>query len=218
MLTQLRDPRDTLTLDNQAVVRWCQTPPHRECADRDLREFIYSSTQGNPIPMRWILGHRELIQACTKQEREDIRRNNEVDKWAKKAAGLPHPDVDHTNVSHIVIGGGPHTYPSTAIDFGLPKYPWVPRSTLDDLVTLERHTPAPLAHLALGQREMGSFWCTMGETHSGMPAMWATPQHHRTSTPYFLPQMAALLHQPLDPFLGGMAPASPRMAPHCNSG
>ena len=51
MLTQLRDAGDSLTLDNQAVVRWCQTEPHRECADRDLRDFIYTHTQGNPIPM-----------------------------------------------------------------------------------------------------------------------------------------------------------------------
>ena len=106
MLTQLRDAGDTLTLDNQAVVRWCQTEPHRECADRDLRDFIYTHTQGNPIPMRWIPGHRELTMASTKQDREDIRRNNEVDRWAKKAAGLPLPDIDPTDVSHVVTGGG----------------------------------------------------------------------------------------------------------------
>ena len=39
--------------------------------------------------MRWIPGHQELVQACTKQDREDIQRNNEVDRWGKKAAGLP---------------------------------------------------------------------------------------------------------------------------------
>ena len=105
-LTQLRDAGDTLTLDNQAVVRWCQTEPHRECADRDLRDFIYTHTQGNPIPMRWIPAHRKLTQASTKQDREDIRRNNEVERWAKKAAGLPLPDIDPTDVSHVVIGGG----------------------------------------------------------------------------------------------------------------
>ena len=93
-------------IDNQAVVRWCQTPPHRECADRGLWEFIYSSTQGNPIPMRWIPGHRGLVQARSRQVREDIRRNNEVDRWAKKAAGLPLRNVDPTDVSHIVIRGG----------------------------------------------------------------------------------------------------------------
>ena len=91
MLTQLCGPEDTLMLDNQVVVRWCQTPPHRECAGRDLRDFIYSNTQGNP--MRRIPGHREHVQACTKQDREDTRRNNKVDRWAKKAAGLPLPDV-----------------------------------------------------------------------------------------------------------------------------
>ena len=71
-----------------------------------LRGFIYTHTQGNPIPMRWIPGHHELTQASTKQDREDIRRNNEVDRWAKKAAGLPLPDIDPTDVSHVVIGGG----------------------------------------------------------------------------------------------------------------
>ena len=34
------------------------------------------------------------------------RRNNEVDRWDKKAAGLPLPDVDPSDVSHIVTGGG----------------------------------------------------------------------------------------------------------------
>ena len=35
-----------------------------------------------------------------------MRRNNEVDLWAKPAAALPLPDIDPTDVSHIVIGGG----------------------------------------------------------------------------------------------------------------
>ena len=179
MLTHLRGPQDTLTLDNQAVVRWCQTLPHRECADRDLREFIYSNTRGNPIPMRWIPGHRELVQACTKQDREDIWRNNEVDRWAKKAAGVPLLDVDPTDVSHIVIGGGhAPTLAPQKMDSGLPKYTWVPRGTLDDVVTFKRHTPAPLAHLALGQCAMGSVRRTMGKAHSGVPAMW---EHHGTT-------------------------------------
>ena len=151
MLTQLRDAGDSLTLDNQAVVRWCQTEPHRECADRDLRDFIYTHTQGNPIPMRWIPGHRELAQASTKQDREDIKRNTEVDRWAKKAAGLPLPDIDPTDVSHVIIGGGgARAYPRTQMDPGLPQYPGFPRRTLDNMVTPKRHAPAPLAHLALG--------------------------------------------------------------------
>ena len=67
---------------------------------------LHPHTQGNPIPMRWTPGHRELTQVSTKQDREDITRNNEVDRWAKKAAGLPLPDIDPTDVSHVVIGGG----------------------------------------------------------------------------------------------------------------
>ena len=125
MLTQLRDAGDSLTLDNQAVVRWCQTEPHRECADRGLRDFIYTHTQGNPIPMRWIPGHRELTQASTKQDREDIKRNNEVDRWAKKAAGLPFPDIDPTDVSHVVIGGGGTRLPPHANGSWPAEISWV---------------------------------------------------------------------------------------------
>ena len=202
MLTQLRNADDTLTLDNQAVVRWCQTEPRRECAHRDLRDFIYSHTQGNPIPMRWIPGHQELTQACTKQDREDIRRNNEVDRWAKNAAGLSLPNVDPNDVSHVVIGGGACAYPCMQMDCGLPEYPRFPRSALDHLVTPEGHAPTSLAHLAPGQREMGSLRRAMGKASSKVPAMWAVPWHHRAPAPRFLPSMAALLHQPMDPLLG----------------
>ena len=48
--------------------------------------------------MRWIPGHRELAHAQNARDREDIRRNNEVDLLAKKAAALPLPDIDRTDV------------------------------------------------------------------------------------------------------------------------
>ena len=46
--------------------------------------------------------------------------------------------------------------------------------------------------------------------------MWATPRHYRPSASRLLPQMATLLHQSLDPFLGGVAPGGPRLAPYCD--
>ena len=45
MLTELREPGDTLTLDNQAVVWWSQTKPHQDCSNKDLREYLLEHTQ-----------------------------------------------------------------------------------------------------------------------------------------------------------------------------
>ena len=140
------------------------------------------------------------------------RRNNEVDRWAKKAAGLSLPDVDPTDVSHGVIGGGGAcAYPCTQMDPGLPEYRRVPRGTLDNLVTPEGHAPAS-AHLALGQRAMGSLRRAVGKASPTVPAMRAVPRHYRTSAPRFLPSLAALFHQPMDPLLGRVAPPGPRLA------
>ena len=98
------------------------------------------------------------------------------------------------------------------MDPGLPKYPRVPRGTLDNLVTCEKHAPAPLAHVALGQCAMGSLRRTVGKASPTVSAMRTTSRHYRASAPRFLPSLAALFHQPLDPLLGRVAPTGPRLA------
>ena len=88
------------------------------------------------------------------------------------------------------------------MDPGLPKYPGVPRRTLDNLVTLKRHAPAPLAHLALGQCAVGSLRRTVGTARPTVSTLRTTPRHYRAPAPHFLPSLATLFHKPLDPLLG----------------
>ena len=87
-------------------------PPDRECADMDLRQQLHTNLADTPIPLLWIAGHRHIGSTHTHQQKTDITRNHEVDALAKKAAGLPLPDIPPKDVSEIHAGGGPAPTPA----------------------------------------------------------------------------------------------------------
>jgi hypothetical protein len=103
---------DSLTLDNKAVVDHGPRPPDREGADMELRQQLHANLIDTPIPLLWIAGHQHIRSAHTQQQKTDIKRNHEVDALAKKAAGLPLPDIPPYEswgpVTLLMICSGPH--------------------------------------------------------------------------------------------------------------
>ena len=83
-------------------------PPTRECADIDLRTQLRNNLSSVPAPLQWIAGHQTI--KATKQQNVHIKRNHEVDKLAKLAAGLP--DTPPADMSEIHVGGGPAPTPT----------------------------------------------------------------------------------------------------------
>ena len=77
-----------------------------------LRKQLHTNLADTPIPLLWIAGHQHIHSAHTHQQKADIRRNHEVDAPAKKAAGLPLPDIPPQDVSDIHVGGGPAPTPT----------------------------------------------------------------------------------------------------------
>ena len=118
-------------MDNQAVVRWAPRPPHRECADMDLRQQVAEHLATRPIPFSWVPSHRSLSDATSPDDRETILRNDEVDRWAKTATALPLPPCEPTEPSATVICGGIAPTPAKKWvlqrrrTFGFPGVHWV---------------------------------------------------------------------------------------------
>ena len=96
-----------LTYDNKAVVDHTLHPSHRECSDMDLRLTIMEETQNKPLRLRWVPSHRDIGKAKTKEERTEIKHNDEVDRLAKMATGLLLPGYTPTHPGDIAVNGGP---------------------------------------------------------------------------------------------------------------
>ena len=73
----------------------------------DLRLTILEETQNKPLQSRWVPSHRDIAKAKTKEERTEIKRNDEVDRLAKMATGLPLPEYTPTHPGDIAVNGGP---------------------------------------------------------------------------------------------------------------
>ena len=101
----LADGGDSITIDNQAVVRCGAHRPHREAADMDYRERLANTYQSKTLALQWIPSHRTIIAKCTQAEREEIRRNDEVDELAKMATSLPLPPASPATKASIILRG-----------------------------------------------------------------------------------------------------------------
>ena len=116
----LASTNQELIYDNKAVVDHALHPPHRECSDMDLRLTILEETKNKPLRSRWVPSHRDIAKAKTKEERIEIKRNDEVDRVAKMAIGLPLPEYTPTHPGDIAVNGGPAP---------TPEKPWTALST-----------------------------------------------------------------------------------------
>ena len=112
--TALASTNQELTYNNKAFVNHALHPPHRECSDMDLRLTILEETQYKPLRSRWVPSHRYTAKAKAKEERTDIRRNDEGDGLAKMATGLPLLEYTPTHLGDIAVNGvnGPAPTPA----------------------------------------------------------------------------------------------------------
>ena len=78
----------------------------------DLRRTIQKETQNKPLRSRWVPSHRDIAKAKTKEERTEVKRNNEVDRLAKMATGLPVREYTPTHPGDIAVDGSPAPTPA----------------------------------------------------------------------------------------------------------
>ena len=78
----------------------------------DLHLTILEETENKPLRSRWVPSHRDIAKAKTKEEQTDFRRNDEVDRLAKMAIGLPLPEYTPTHPGDIAVHGGPTPNPA----------------------------------------------------------------------------------------------------------
>ena len=78
----------------------------------DLRLTIQEETLNKPLRLRWVPSHRDTAKAKTKEERTEIKSNDEADGLAKMATGLPLPEYIPTHPGDIVVNGGPMPTPA----------------------------------------------------------------------------------------------------------
>ena len=103
---------DTQYIDNMAVTKCAHRRPTRECSDADIRHKVCDQVQHKRVAAEWIASHRLETEAHNAREREQIRRNGEVDVLAKMATHLPVLDYDPRHPEDIATCGGPAPTPA----------------------------------------------------------------------------------------------------------
>ena len=103
---------DTQYIDNMAVTKCAHRRPTHECSGADIRHKVCDQVQHKRVAAEWIPSYRLETEARNAQEREQIRRNAEVDLLAKMATRLPVPDYDPRRPEDIAMCGGPAPTPA----------------------------------------------------------------------------------------------------------
>ena len=88
-----------------AVTKCADKRPTRECSYCDVRHKVCDHAQHKRVIMGWIPGHRQESEARSEQEREQIRRNGEVDLRANMATRLPVPYCDPIRLEDTTVCG-----------------------------------------------------------------------------------------------------------------
>ena len=103
---------DTQYTDNMAVTKCAHRRPTHACCDADIRYKVCDQVQHKRVAVEWIPSQRLETEARNAQEREQIRRNGEVDLLAKMVTHLPVPDYDLRRPEDIAMCGGPVPTPA----------------------------------------------------------------------------------------------------------
>ena len=69
----------------------------------DLRLTVQEETINKPLRSRRVPSHKDIANAKTQEERMEIRQNDEVDRLAKIATGLPLPDYTPVHPGDIAV-------------------------------------------------------------------------------------------------------------------
>ena len=102
----------TPCIDNMAVTKCAYRRPTHKCSGVDIRHKVCDQVQHTRRYGVDRASHRVELEARNAQEREQIRRNGEVDVLAKMAEHLPMPDYDPQHPEDIAICGGPTPTPA----------------------------------------------------------------------------------------------------------
>ena len=102
---------DTHYIDNMAVTQCAHRRPTHECFDADIRHKVCDQMQHKRVAAECIPSHRLETEARNAQQREQLRRNGEVDLLAKMATRLSVPDYDPRRPEDIAMCGGPAPTP-----------------------------------------------------------------------------------------------------------
>ena len=111
LASELAKPGDDIILDNQSVVK--ATPIKRKgvVKDQDYRDIGYLNSTTKRLTIRWTPRHRNLEQATTYKDYQDIQGNNHSDVLANMGDNLP-MDSQQPQPHDIVITG--HIMPTPA--------------------------------------------------------------------------------------------------------
>ena len=115
----------------------------------DLRLTIEEETRNKPLRLRWVPSHRDIAKAKTKEERTEIKRNDEVDRLAKMATGLPLPEYMPTHPGDITVNGGPAPTPTKKLGHREETLRLIFRYTLGVLAPAQRNPPDDMGKMAL---------------------------------------------------------------------
>ena len=104
LASELAKPGDDIILDNQSVVK--ATPIKRKgvVKDQDYRDIGYLNSTSKRLTIRWTPGHRNLEQATTYKDYQDIQGNNHSDVLANMGDNLP-MDSQQPQPHDMVITG-----------------------------------------------------------------------------------------------------------------
>ena len=80
--SNLAQPGDEIILNNQGVVKATPTPRKGTVKDQDYRDPGFANVTSKGLTVRWTPGHRELKQATTYRDYQDIIGNNDSDTLA----------------------------------------------------------------------------------------------------------------------------------------
>ena len=103
---------DTQYIDNMAITKCAHRQPTHKCSDADIRHKVCDQVQHKRVAAEWIANHCLESEAPNAQEREQTRRNGEVELLAKMATRLPVPEYDPRRPEDIAICGGPTPTPA----------------------------------------------------------------------------------------------------------
>ena len=138
------------TYDNKAAADHALHLPHRECSDMDLRLTIQEGIKNKPLRSRWVPSHGDIAKAKAKEERTEIKRNDEVERLAKMATGLPLPEYTPTHPGDIAVNGGPAPQQKNGSKRG-DTMTCFRGNTLGVLATAQRNPPDDMGKMAVGK-------------------------------------------------------------------
>ena len=104
LASELAKPRDDIILDNQSVVKATPIKRKEGVKDQDYRDIGYLNSSSKRLTIRWTPGHRNLEQATTYKDYQDIQGNNHSDVLANMGDNLP-MDSQQPQPHDIVITG-----------------------------------------------------------------------------------------------------------------